>query len=167
MSRVPTSWTLPLQRVTAAYLLLAALVELVTNALFETRPAIERSLRAADPQLSGAQLQDSASFGYTAGWLLVAVVVAGAAALAYGTARGWRWVFWADLVVLVAGAVQVFTNAVALTSPATQTQPAAAIAVDLALSLLALVLLVWFVVAAVRYGPWAMRPPPGTELADR
>jgi hypothetical protein len=149
-----------LQRVTAGYLLLAALVEVVTNALFETRPAIERSLRAASPHLAGDQLRQSVSLGYTLGWLLVAVVVVGAAALAYGTCRGWRWVFWADLVVLVVGALQVFTNAVALTSPATQTQPPAAIAVDLVLSLLAFALLAWFVLTVARSGPWAMRRPP-------
>jgi hypothetical protein len=149
-----------MQRVTVAYLLLAALVEVVTNALFETRPAIERSLRAASPQLAGDQLQRSVSVGYEAGWLVVAAVVLGAAGLAYATWRGWRWAFWADLVVLAVGAVQVFTNAVALTSPATQTQPPAAIAVDLVLSLLALSLLVWFVLAAARHGPWAMRRPP-------
>jgi len=149
-----------MQRLTAGYLLLAALVELVTNALFETRPAIERSLRAASPQLAGDQLQQSVSVGYAAGWLVVAVVVLGAAGLAYATWRGWRWAFWADLVVLAVGAVQVVTNAAALASPATQTQPPAAIAGDLVLSITALSLLVWFVLAAVRHGPWAMRRPP-------
>jgi hypothetical protein len=61
--RRPTSWTRPLRNATASYLLLAALVELVTNALFETRPAIERSLRAASPHLAGPQLQDSVTVG--------------------------------------------------------------------------------------------------------
>ena len=36
---------------------------------------------------------------------------------------------------------------------------AVAIAVGLVLSVVALALLVWFVIAAVRYGPWAMRRP--------
>lgn len=141
----------------ALYLLLAALVELVTNALFETRPAIERSLRAASPGLAGDQLRDSVTFGYVTSWLLVAVIVVGAAVLAAGAGRGWRWAFWVNLVVLGVGAAQIPTNALALTSPATQIQPPAAIAVALVLSLLALGLLVWSIVAAARYGPWAMR----------
>ena len=159
VERVPTAWTLPLRWATAAYLVLAALVELVTNALFETRPAIERSLRAASPDLAGDQLRDSVTFGYVSSWLLVAAVVAGAAVLTYGACRGWRWTFWVNLVVLAVGAVQLLTNALALTSPATQIQPAAAIAVELVLSLLALGLLVWSILAAARYGPWAMGRP--------
>jgi len=155
--REVTTWTLPLRWTTAAYLVLAALVEFVTNALFETRPAIERSLRAASPKLSGDQLRDSVSFGYVSAWLLVAVVVVGAAVLAYGAYRGWRWAFWVNLVVLFVGAAQLPTNVLALSSPATQIQPPAAIALELLLSLVAAGLLVWSVVAAARYGPWAMR----------
>jgi len=157
--RVHTAWTLPLRGATAGYLLLAALVELVTNALYETRPAIERSLRAASPDLTGDQLRDSVTFGYVSSWVLVAAVVAGAAVLSLGAYRGWRWAFWVSLAVLAVGAVQLPTNALALASPATQIQPPAAIAVELGFSLLALGLLVWSILAAARYGPWAMRRP--------
>ena len=157
--RVPTSWTGPLRLATAAYLLLAALVELVTNALFETRPAIERSLRASSPDLAGDQLRDSVNVGYVSSWLLVAAVVAGAAVLALGAYRGWRWAFWVSLVVLLVGAAQLPTNVLALMSPATQIQPPAAIAVELVLSLMALGMLVWSILAAARYGPWATRRP--------
>jgi hypothetical protein len=157
VSRQPTSWTLPLRWATGGYLALAALVELVTNALFETRPAIEHSLRAASPDLGGQQLRDSVTLGYVSGWLLVAVVVAGAAVLAFGAYRAWRWAFWLNLAVLAVGAIQVPTNLLALVSPVAQIQPPAAIAVELALSLLALGLLGWSIVAAARYGPWAMR----------
>jgi hypothetical protein len=157
--REATSWTRPLQLAAAAYLLLAALVELVTNALFETRPAIERSLRASNPDLGGDQLRDSVNVGYVSSWLLVAAVVAGAAVLAFGAYRGWRWAFWLNLVVLLVGAVQLPTNVLALTSPATQIQPPAAIAVELVLSLVALGMLVWSILAAARYGPWATRRP--------
>jgi hypothetical protein len=157
VTREPTAWTLPLRWTTVAYLVLVALVALVTNAAFNTRPAIERSLRAASPQLAGDQLQQSVTVGYVLAWLLVGAIVAGAAVLALGAWRGWLWAFWANLVVLVPGALQALTNADALASPATQTEPPAAIAVDLVLSLLALALLAWFVLAAVRHGPWAMR----------
>jgi hypothetical protein len=157
--RVPTTWTRPLQLVTAAYLVLAALFELVTNALFETRPAIERSLRASNPDLGGDQLRDSVNVGYVSSWLLVAAVVAGAAVLAFGAYRGWRWAFWVTLVVLLVGAAQLPTNLLALASPATQIQPPAAIAVDLVLSVVAVGILVWSILAAARHGPWATRRP--------
>src|SRR5215471_12107935 len=59
VTREATAWTLPLRWTTVAYLVLVAVVALVTNAAFNTRPAIERSLRAASPQLAGDQLQQS------------------------------------------------------------------------------------------------------------
>lgn len=157
--REPTSWTVPMQRITAAYLLVSPLVALVTNVLFETRAAVERSVRASSPQLSSDQVQASVAIGYAFGWALVGVLVVGGVVLAVASYRGWRWAFWADLVVLVVGAIQVITNSLALQSSAAQILPPGAVAVELLLSLIALALLVWFIVAAVRYGPWAMRRP--------
>jgi hypothetical protein len=157
--REPTSWTQPLQLGSAVYLVIAALVLLVTNALYVTEPALERTMRITSPGLSDDQIQASASLGFTLGWVLVAVLAIGGAVLAYGSYRGWRWVFWADMVALAIGALQAISNGLALTSPSTQTLPQPAIVIDLVLSLIALALLVWFVVAAVRYGPWAMRRP--------
>src|SRR6266511_3238072 len=109
--REPTSWTLPLRWITAVYLGVSALVQLVTNILFVTQAALERSIRSSNPQLSDDQVQSSAALGYTLGWVLVAVIVVVTLVLAVGSLRGWRWVFWADLVVLVIGSVQIFTNA--------------------------------------------------------
>jgi len=155
----PTSWTRPLRWAAAAYLLLCGVVALATNVLFETRSAIERSLLASNPQLGGDQLQASVALGLAFAWVTVAVIVVGAVVLALASYRGWRWAFWADLVVLAIGAIQVVTNALALTSAATQVQPPVAVAADLVLSVVALALLVWFVLAVTRYGPWAMRRP--------
>ena len=116
-------------------------------------------MRVTSPGLSDDQIQASASLGFTLGWVLVAVLAIGGAVLAYGSYRGWRWVFWADMLALAIGALQAISNGLALTSPNTQTLPQPAIVIDLVLSLAALALLVWFVAAAVRYGPWAMRRP--------
>jgi hypothetical protein len=157
--REPTSWTLPLRWVATAYLVLTALVQLVTNVLFVTQAAIERSIRAQSPQLSEDQVQSSAALGFTLGWALVAVIVVLSVVLAVGSYRGWRWVFWVDLVVLAIGSIEVATNAFALASPATQTLPQGVVVFDLVLSVVALGLLIWFIVAAARFGPWAMRRP--------
>ncbi len=157
--REPTSWTLPLRRATVAYLLLSAAVALVTNALFETRAAVARSIHAARPELTSNQVEASVSIGYAFGWVVVGVIVVGAVVLAVGSYRGWRWAFWVNLVILAIGSIQVITNALALRSSATQILPPGAIAVDLVLSLLAVALFVWFILAAARFGPWAMRRP--------
>src|SRR6266511_2255825 len=82
--REPTSWTLPLRWITAVYLGVSALVQLVTQA------ALERSIRSSNPQLSDDQVQSSAALGYTLGWVLVAVIVVVTLVLAVGSLRGWR-----------------------------------------------------------------------------
>jgi hypothetical protein len=119
--------------------------------LFETRANIERSISVSNPLLTADQLQRSADLGYAAGWALVVVIVAGSVLLAIA--------FWVDLAVLLVGSVGVFTNIAALQNPAVQVLPPAAVVLDLALSVVAFALLVWFVAAAVMYGPWGMRRP--------
>ena len=64
-----------------------------------------------------------------------------------------------SLWALALGSIGVVTNLFALTSVATQAQPAGAIVIGLVLSLGSLALLIWFIVAATRFGPWAMRRP--------
>jgi predicted ferric reductase len=157
--REPTSWTLPLRRIAAAFLAVYALVGLLTNVLFVTEPALERSLRASNAQLTEDQVRSAATLGYTLGWITVGLITVIVLVLAIGSLRGWRWTFWVDLAALALMSIGVVTNAFALASPAVQTLPSAAIAVNLLISLAALGLLIWFIVAAARFGPWAMRRP--------
>lgn len=157
--REPTSWTRPLQQVAAAYLIVSTIFSLVTTALFTSVAEVERSVRTATPQLPEDQVQMQATLGYAAGWVVIAIVGAIFVALAIGGLLGWRWVFWVDVAVLALSSIGVITSSLSLASVLPQSQPAASYGLSLVLSLAALALLVWFVVAAARYGPWAMRRP--------
>ena len=157
--REPTSWTLPLQRAAAAYMVLAAIEQLVSTALFTNTASIAEATRAQRPALSDEQIQTAAQFGVALGWATVIVLSGIMVLLAVGSLLRWRWAFWVVLVWLALSCIGVVTGAVALTSNVVQAQPKGSIAVGLAFAVAAVALLVWFIVAAARYGPWAMRKP--------
>jgi hypothetical protein len=157
--REPTSWTVPLQRTVAAFFAVNAVWSILATALFVSQAAAERSVRAANPTLGEDQVRAAAQLASTVGWITVVVLALLMLALAVCSLRGWRWVFWVDLVLVAFGSIGVIMNSLALGSPSTQTLPPAAIAVGLLLSVAALALVVWLIVAAARYGPWAMKRP--------
>ncbi|HKA12883.1 MAG TPA: hypothetical protein VKI99_20675 [Candidatus Dormibacteraeota bacterium] len=157
--REPTSWTLPLQRAAAAYMVLAAIEQLVSTALYTNAASIEKATRARQPSLSDDQVQTAVQLGVALGWATVIVLSGIMVLLAVGSLLRWRWAFWVVLVWLALSGIGVATGAAALTSNEVQAQPKGSIAVGLVFAVAALALLVWFIVAAARYGPWAMRKP--------
>jgi hypothetical protein len=154
--REATSWTLPLRRVTAVYLVLAALQIVVSAALFVNRTSVERVDRARQG-FAADQLQAAVSFDVATAWLMTIVVAAVTLLLALGSARGWRSAFWAAVVWLGLSSIRVVRDSLALASHATGVQPAGALVVELLFSIAALALLLWLALAAARFGPWAMR----------
>jgi hypothetical protein len=155
----PTSWTMPLRLVTTGFLLLVTAFWVVTTALYVNTASLERVQRAQHPGLSAEDLQASANLGFALGWALVVGLGVVVLVLAAGSYRGWRWAFWAVLLWLVLYSLQVLTNLVALANPQAQTMPQGATMASLVLAVAAFALLLWFVLAALRYGPWAMRRP--------
>jgi hypothetical protein len=157
--REATSWTVPLQRAAAGLLVVSALSSVVVNALFLNQAGEERATRATNPTFAADQVQSAAQLGLAITWVTIAILGVLMLVLALASLRGWRWAFWADLVVLAFASLGVLTNAFALTNPAAQPLPPAATAYGLLLSAAALSLLIWFILAATRFGPWAMKRP--------
>ncbi|MDQ6790586.1 MAG: hypothetical protein M3075_08030 [Candidatus Dormibacteraeota bacterium] len=157
--REPTAWTRPLQLVTAAYLVIGLVYSVVTTALFLTAANMERVLRASNANLGGDQVSQAVNFSILAAWAVVIVLAVVSLLLAVGSFLGWRWVFWVALVWLALNSVGVLSNLNALANSGTQVEPAGVEVGSLLLSLVALGLFIWFVVALVRYGPWAMKKP--------
>lgn len=157
--REPTSWTLPLQRVTAAYLVLATIAQLITTALFTNTESVEKAIRAASPSMSADQVHSAAVLGVVLGWVTVIVFTVVMVVLAVAGLMRWRWAFWVTLVWLALSSIGVVTGALGLVSTTVQSQPKGSIASGFVFSLAALALLLWFIVAAAKYGPWAMRKP--------
>jgi hypothetical protein len=157
--REPTAWTRPLQLATAAYLIVGLVYSVLTTALFLTAANMERVLRTSNANISGDQVSQAVNFSILAAWAVVIVLAAVSLLLAVGSFLGWRWVFWVALVWLALNSIGVLSNLNALANSQTQVEPVGVVAGSLLLSLVALGLFIWFVVALVRYGPWAMKKP--------
>jgi hypothetical protein len=158
--REPTPWTRPMQLVTAGFFALGVLNSVVSAALFLRADTIMSATRAQNPSLSEDTVRQAANVGVAIGWTTVIVISLVVLLLAVGSLLRWRWVFWVNLVWLALSSIGVITNLVSLAAnPATQQMPRGSAALSFVLSLAALALLIWYIVALARYGPWAMRKP--------
>jgi hypothetical protein len=157
--REPTSWTRPLRMTVAAYLVVSIIYSIAGAALYLNAASVERAIRASGSSVPSDQLQQAVQISVVVGWVFVLVLTAVSIVLAVGSYLGWRWAFWVALVWLAFNSVGVVSNAGSLANASSQPQPAAVIAGSLLLSLVALALFIWMLVAAIRYGPWAMRKP--------
>jgi hypothetical protein len=155
--RVPSRWTRPLRYAVVAYLSVAVLQWLVTSVLFLNTADMERSLHAQNPNLAADQLRAAADFAVAVGWLTTVIVIVLMLILAVGTLRGWRWAFWGSLAWLCLSSLGIVTNIFGLLDPAAESQPLGAVLFSLLVAVVALALALWCVVAATRYGPWAMQ----------
>jgi hypothetical protein len=157
--REPTSWTRPLRLTVAAYLVVSVIYSLVGAALYLNAASVERAIRASGSQVPSDQIQQAVQISVVVGWVFVLVLTGVSIVLAVGSYLGWRWAFWVTLVWLGLNSIGVISNAGSLANASSQPQPPAIIAGSLLLSLVALALFIWMLVAAIRYGPWAMRKP--------
>jgi hypothetical protein len=92
-------------------------------------------------------------------WAVVVVISALYIVAALGSYLGWRWMFWAALVLSGFGAIGAITNIGNFSHPSTSTMPTWALAVGEIFSIAALALFVWMLIGVIRYGPWAMKRP--------
>jgi hypothetical protein len=152
--REPTSWTVPLRWAAAGYLVASAVVPMVLTAVYLNVGMLERTVRAANPGLPDDQVHSQATLQYATTWGLTAILGLLFVGLAAAGLVGWRWVFWADLVVVT---LTLIDSALIVAIPVAR--PQATTVTSAVLLLAALALLGWFVAAAFRYGPWAMRRP--------
>jgi hypothetical protein len=80
---------------------------------------------------------------------------------AVGSFLGWRWMFWAALVLFGFGGLGAFTNLVTLAKPATSPVPFGGLVISEISGIVSLGMFVWMLVGLVKFGPWAMRKPRG------
>jgi hypothetical protein len=152
--REPTSWTVPMRRVVAVYLVVSAVVSIVLTAVYLSVAMLERTIRTANPGLPDDQVNSQATVEYATMWALVVVLALLFVGLAAAGLIGWRWVFWVDAVVV---ALSLIDNALIVAIPVPR--PQATVLTSAVLALASAALLLWLVAAAFRYGPWAMRRP--------
>src|SRR4029077_4216252 len=78
---------------------------------------------------------------------------------AIGSYLGWRWVFWAALVINGLGSIGAFINLGSLLNPDRSPVPIGGLIVSEVFAVLSLALFVWILVAVIKFGPWARKRP--------
>lgn len=158
--REATSWTRPMQLAAAGLFTLEAIYSVATTLIFVNHDSMLRAMQAQGTQFPSGTSVDTVvnvGVGVTIGVVVVIAVLELVAAA--GSYLGWRWMFWAALVLFGFGGLGVFTNLSTFARPSDSPIPVGAVAGSEVLSLASLALFVWMIVAVVKYGPWAMKKP--------
>ena len=158
----PTEWTRPMQTAVAAYWLISGLFGILTPVLFgqAIKDAALKQIQSQNPSLTADQQQQALNLGIGVAFafaVIFGIIYLALAILSY--VRRFGWVFYVDLVLLGLSAIGVVTNLVALGSK-NSAQPALAAGIGLLLSLAALGLFVWMLLARLQRGVWACRKAP-------
>lgn len=126
---------------------------ILTTAAYVNHDSMLRVMQTVGLDLpQGTDVDTAATAAVVSTWITVIVIAAIEVVAALGSYLGWRWMFWAALVLLGVGAIAaIFPN----NSPI----PEWALAVDKMLSIVAFALFVWMLIGVIRFGPWAMKKP--------
>lgn len=158
--REPTPWTRPMQLISAGLFALSAVTSVITTAIFVNHDTMVQALKAQNvPVQSGTTIDDIASISLAITWAVVIFFTVCEVVAAVGSYLGWRWVFWAALVLYGLNGISAFTNLTTLFNASKSPVPVAGLVAGEIFSVLGLAMFVWMLVAVIRYGPWAMKRP--------
>lgn len=158
--REPTPWTRPMQLISAGLFAVSAVTSIITTALFVNHDSMVKALKAQNVQLqSGTTIDDVANIALAFTWGVVILFTVLEVVAAVGSYLGWRWMFWAALVLFGLSGISAFTNLTTLFNPSKSPVPAAGLIAGEVFALLGLAMFVWMLIAVIRYGPWAMKRP--------
>ena len=146
-----------MQLAAAALFAAEAVYSVATSLIFINHDSMLKALRAQGTQFpSGTDVDTvvNVAIGFAIGFVILIGILELVAAA--GSYLGWRWIFWAALVLFGLGA---FGNLGTLSHPATSPIPVGAVAVSELLSIASLGMFVWMLVGVIKYGPWAMKKP--------
>ncbi|OLC15842.1 MAG: hypothetical protein E6I23_11245 [Chloroflexi bacterium] len=158
--REPTPWTRPMQLITAALFAISAISGVVTTIAFVNHDSVLRAIHAQGTQVPAGTDIDTVvnvTIGITYGVAIFFSLLYLVAAL--GSYLGWRWMFWAALVLYGLSGITVFTNIGSFANPDRSPIPVTGLIVSELFAVLGLAMFVWMLIAAIRYGPWAMKKP--------
>ena len=158
--REPTPWTRPMQLITAALFAISAISGVVTTIAFVNHDSVLRAIHAQGTQVPAGTNIDTVvnvTIGITYGVAIFFALLYLVAAL--GSYLGWRWMFWAALVLYGLSGITVFTNIGSFANPDRSPIPVTGLIVSELFAVLGLAMFVWMLIAAIRYGPWAMKRP--------
>ena len=158
--REPTPWTRPMQLAAAALLAVEAVYSVATTVIFTNHDAIKRALAAQGTQVPPNMSEDTyinvviaTAVGFVVFIALLELVGA------VGSYLGWRWIFWAVLVLMALGGINALFNLGSIARPGPFGPPVTVAIVHELLTIAAAAMFVWLLIGAIRYGPWAMKRP--------
>ncbi|HEX7263573.1 MAG TPA: hypothetical protein VF383_05295 [Candidatus Dormibacteraeota bacterium] len=148
-----------MQLIVAAVFVLSAVGSVFTILVFVNHDSMLNAIRAQGTLPSGTDVDAAVNLaiGVTYGFVIFLAVLWLIAAV--GSYLGWRWMFWAALILYGFSAISVFTNLTSLANPSKSAIPTSGLIVSEGFSVIGLALFVWMLVAAIKYGPWAMKKP--------
>jgi len=158
--REPTSWTRPMQLLAAAVFLVSAIANVAFTLIFVNHDAMVNAINAQGTKIPAGSDIDTVvnvAIGFTYGVVIFISLLSVVAAI--GSYLGWRWMFWVALVLFGLSGIGTFTNLGSLFKPSTSPLPVVALGLNELFSVASLALCIWMIIAAVRYGPWAMKKP--------
>ena len=158
--REPTPWTRPMQLTSAALFAISVLSSIISTVIFVNHDTMVKALKAQSVSLpSGTTIDDVAniSLAFTYGVVIFFAILQIVAAI--GSYLGWRWMFWAALVLFGLSGISAFTNLASLASPDRSAVPIAGLYASELFALLSLAMFVWMLIGVIKYGPWAMKRP--------
>jgi hypothetical protein len=158
--RVATPWTRPMQLISAGLFAISALTSVISTAFFVNHDTMVTALKAQNVQLpSGTTIDDVANISLAFAWAVVIFFAVLEVVAAVGSYLGWRWMFWAALVLFGLSGITTFTNLTTLANPSRSPVPVGGLIASELFSVLSLAMFVWMIVAVIKYGPWAMKRP--------
>ena len=158
--REPTPWTRPMQLGVVAFFVIEVLFSIITSALFINHDSMLKVLQAQGTSIpQGTDVNTVVSISIVFAWVVTVVIAAIELVAALGSYLRWRWMFWVVLVLLGIGSIGAVTNINTFAHPQTSPVPTWGVAISELLAIGSLGLFLWMLIAAIRYGPWAMKKP--------
>ncbi|HSS93364.1 MAG TPA: hypothetical protein VLR46_05160 [Candidatus Dormibacteraeota bacterium] len=158
--RVPTPWTRPMQLISAAIFAASAIGGVAVTLIFVNHDSVLRALQAQGTQVPSGTSMDTVinvTIGVTYAISIVFALLWLVAAI--GSYLGWRWVFWAALILFGLSGISALTTIGSLANPDRSIIPASGLIVSEIFDVLGLAMFVWMLIAVIKYGPWAMKRP--------
>jgi len=148
-----------MQMAVAAYFVLTTIFSVLSTLIFINHDSLLKVMQAQGSLPQGTDIGQvvNIALGVVYAFLVFFAILYLVAAI--GSYLGWRWMFWAVLVLLGFGSIGAITNLGNFSRPNQTELPVWSIAVSEVFSLIALALFVWLIVGLVKYGPWAMKKP--------
>jgi hypothetical protein len=157
--REPTPWTRPMQLVSTGLFAISAVASVITTAIFVNHDTMLKALKAQNSLPAGTDVETVVGVSLAITWGIVIFFAVLEVVAAVGSYLGWRWVFWAALVLFGLSGISAFTNLSTLFNASKSPVPVGGLIASEVFSLLGLAMFVWLLVGVIKYGPWAMKKP--------